>query len=380
VQSSGIGPTGSSGPQAGWTIISVNGYPHDVGPQFSHQPFANPSTSPTQHPKIEPTPSPTDTLSIGGGVGRLSLTRERSHNARYSPYPGAAELTNASFTSNLSSPVRPSRSSFSDASGFASSRRVSAQEERIKLPPLQPPATTRASGQAPISLPPISSWETSTQFNDSRAVLERLRASDTTDLSKPLPSSPEEHHRRRSSSAPSNAQQFGFEAPRSLDTSMGGETHHWPSERSRSQDSSRLSSLAHRRPSDSSSAVTSPSTSFLLSTPDGVSPCDPSPVLPLTPHTSAPLPREPHESFPSSMKERSGNHRTAISSHTYTDAPGPGFGYDRDRPQSYGRRGGADAFPLPPYKTEISPTFHEPARLWEPYGVNHASSRPVRPW
>jgi hypothetical protein len=174
--------------------------------------------------------------------------------------------------------------------------------------------------------------------------------------------------------------QFGFEAPRSLDTSMGGETHHWPSERSRSQDSSRLSSLAHRRPSDSSSAVTSPSTSFLLSTPDGVSPSDPSPVLPLTPHTSAPLPREPHESFPSSMKERSGNHRTAISSHTYTDAPGPGFGYDRDRPQSYGRRGGADAFPLPPYKTEISPTFHEPARLWEPYGVNHASSRPVRPW
>ena len=208
MQSSGIGPTGSSGPQAGWTIISVNGYPHDIGPQFSHQPFANASTSPAQHPKIEPTPSPTDTLSIGGGVDRLSLTRERSHNARYSPYPGGAEQTNSSFTSNLSSPVRPSRNSFSDAPGFTGSRRVSTQEERIKLPPLQPPTTGRASGQAPISLPPISSWETSSQFNDSRAVLERLRASDATDLSKALPSSPGEklNHRRRSSSAPSNAQ------------------------------------------------------------------------------------------------------------------------------------------------------------------------------
>ena len=164
--------------------------------------------------------------------------------------------------------------------------------------------------------------------------------------------------------------QFGFEAPRSLDTSMGGETHHWPSERSRSQDSSRLSSLAHRRPSDSSSAVTSPSTSFLLSTPDGVSPSDPSPVLP----------REPHESFPSSRKELSGNNRTSISSHTYTDAPRPGFGYNRDKSQSYGRRGGADVFPLPPHKTEISPTFHEPAKLWDPYGANHTSSQPVRPW
>ena len=203
MQSSGMGPTGSSGPQAGWTIISVNGYPHDIGPQFSHQPFANPSTSPDQHPKIESSPSPTDTLSIGGGVDRLSLTRERSHNARYSPYPGAAEPINASLTSNMSSPVRPSRNSFSDASGFAGSRRVSAQEERIKLPPLQPPTTARASGQAPISLPPISSWETSSQFNDSRAVLERLRASDATDLPK---AGEQLNHRRRSSSAPSNAQ------------------------------------------------------------------------------------------------------------------------------------------------------------------------------
>jgi len=172
---------------------------------------------------------------------------------------------------------------------------------------------------------------------------------------------------------------FDFEPPRTLDTSMGGETHHWSSERSCSQDSLRLRTLAHRRPSDSSSAVTSPSTSFLLSTPDGVSPSDPSPVLPLTPHTSAPLPREPHGSLPSSMKELSGNNRTAISSHTYTDALRPGFGNDRDRLQSYGRRGGAEAFPLP-LKVEYSPTFHEPTKLWNQYGANHASSQPVRPW
>ncbi len=176
------------------------------------------------------------------------------------------------------------------------------------------------------------------------------------------------------------ARPFDFEPPRSLDTSMGGETHHWTPERSRSQDSPRLKTLAHRRPSDSSSAVTSPSTSFLLSTPDGVSPSDPSPVLPLTPHTSAPLPREPHDSLPSSMKGLSGNNRTVICSHTYTDAPRPGFGYDQDRPQSYGRRGGAEAFPLPQLKTEASPTFHEPVRLWDRYGANHASSQPVRPW
>ncbi|KAI9451364.1 hypothetical protein BJY52DRAFT_1298106 [Lactarius psammicola] len=345
-------------------------YPHEIrqsSPQYPHQlaqPYANPSPWPAQHQKIESTPSPTDTLSIDGGVDRLSLTRERSHNARYSPYPGTSGPTNAPFTPNVSSPVGPSRSSFSDVSGFVGSRRVSVQEERIKLPPLQPPTTTRASGQAPISLPPISSWAASSQFSDSRAVLQRLRASDAADLSKPFPPSPEEqlNHRRRSSSAPSNAQSFDFEPPRSLDTSMGGETHHWTPERSRSRDSTRLKTLAHRRPSDSSSAVTSPSTSFLLSTPDGVSPSDPSPVLPLTPHTSAPLPREPHDSLPSSMKELSG------------------FGYDRDRPQSYGRRGGAEAFPLPQLKTEVSPTFHEPTKLWDRYGANHASSQPVRPW
>ena len=173
---------------------------------------------------------------------------------------------------------------------------------------------------------------------------------------------------------------FDFEPPRTLDTSMGGETHHWSSERSHSQGSPRLRTLVHRRTSDSSSAVTSPSTSFLLSSPDGVSPSDPSPVLPLTPHTSAPLPREPHDSLPSSMKGLSGNNRTAIASHTNTDAPRPGFGYDRDRPQSYGRRGGAEAFPLPLLKTEVSPTFHEPTKLWDQYGANHASSQPVRPW
>ncbi|KAI9434286.1 hypothetical protein H4582DRAFT_792016 [Lactarius indigo] len=389
VQNAGMVPTGSSGPQAGWTIISGPSYPHEIRqsspPQFSHQltsPFANPSAWPTQHQKIESTPSPTDTLSIDGGVDRLSLTRERSHNARYSPYPGTSGPNNAPFPPNVSSPVGPSRSSFSDASGFTGPRRMSVQEERIKLPPLQPPTTARASGQAPISLPPISSWAAPSQFNDSRAVLQRLRASDAADLSKPFPPSPEEqlNHRRRSSSAPSNTQSFDFEPPRSLGTSMGGETHHWTPERSRSQDSPRLKTLAHRRPSDSSSAVTSPSTSFLLSTPDGVSPSDPSPVLPLTPHSSAPLPRELHDSHPSSMKELSGNNRAAVCPHTYADPPRPGFGYDRDQPQSYGRRGGAEAFPLPQLKTEASPTFHEPAKLWDRYSANHTSSQPVRPW
>ncbi|KAI0294874.1 hypothetical protein B0F90DRAFT_1218485 [Multifurca ochricompacta] len=166
---------------------------------------------------------------------------------------------------------------------------------------------------------------------------------------------------------------------------MGVETQHWSSERSRSQDSARFKALAYRRPSDSSSAVTSTSASFLSSTPDGVSPSDPSPVLPLTPHTSAPLPREPHDLLTSSsLKELPGNNRTAMLSHTYMDPSRlpPPFGYDRDKYQTYGHRlGGAESFPLDMlHKTEPSPTLHEPVEFWDKYGANHSSSHPVRPW
>ncbi|KAH9981902.1 hypothetical protein BJV74DRAFT_60740 [Russula compacta] len=163
-------------------------------------------------------------------------------------------------------------------------------------------------------------------------------------------------------------------------TTPGTETQQWTSERSYSQDSPRFKMLALRRPSDSSSALSSTPASFLSSTPDGVSPSDPSPVLPLTPHTSAPLPREPHDWHPSSSKEMSGNNRAPIPSHTYTDAPQPAFGYDRGRLQAYGHRyGGGHRSPPQPHRTE-APSTHGPAEAWDKYGTNYSSSRPVRPW
>ena len=164
----------------------------------------------------------------------------------------------------------------------------------------------------------------------------------------------------------------------------GAETQHWTSERSRAQDGPLPhQTLAYRRKSDSSSAVSSTSASFLSSTHDGVSPSDPSPVLPLTPHTSAPLPREPpspsHDLHRSSLKELSGNNRTSIpSSHTYTNAPRSAFLCDRDRIQTFGHHHGGD-HPRPsspqPHRTEASSL----SRL-DKYGTNYSSSYPVRPW
>jgi hypothetical protein len=174
-------------------------------------------------------------------------------------------------------------------------------------------------------------------------------------------------------------------------TGTGAETQHWTSERSCAQDSPPppLETLAYRRTSDSSSAVSSTSASFVLSTPDKVSPGDPSPVLPLTPHTSTPLAREPppprHDLLPSSVKEPSGNYRTSIPSpHTYTSVPRPTFACDRERTQNFGHHRGGD-HPRPsspqPYKTEVSSTSRPgPAELWDKYGTNYTSSRPVRPW
>jgi hypothetical protein len=172
---------------------------------------------------------------------------------------------------------------------------------------------------------------------------------------------------------------------------MGAETQHWTSERSCARDSSPppLKTLAYRRTSDSSSAVSSMSASFLSTTPDGVSASDPSPVLPLTPHTSAPLPREPppsrHELLPSSLKELSGNGRTSIPSpHTYTNAHRSAFVCDRDRIQTYGHNHGGDHQSLSSpqlHRTEASPTSrHGPDELWNKYGTNYSSSHPVRPW
>lgn|SRR5216684_1968659 len=185
---------------------------------------------------------------------------------------------------------------------------------------------------------------------------------------------------------------FDLEPPRLAKvntTHTGAETRHWTSERSCAQDSPPpLQTLAYRRKSDSSSAVSSTSASFLSSTPDGVSPSDPSPVLPLTPHTSAPLPREPpstpHDLHPSSLKGLSGNNRTSIPSHTYTNAPRSAFVCDRDRIQTFGHhRGGDHPSSSSPqlHRTEASPTSrHGPAELWNKYGTNYSSSHPVRPW
>ena len=179
---------------------------------------------------------------------------------------------------------------------------------------------------------------------------------------------------------------------KAISTGTGAETRHWTSERSCAQDSPPPppKTLAYRRTSDSSSAVSSTSASFLSSTPDGVSPSDPSPVLPFTPRTSAPLPREPppprHDlPLPSSVKEPSGNNRMTITSpHTYTNAPRSAFVYDRDRIQSYGHhRGGDRPSPSSPqlHKTDVSPTSrHGPAELWDKYGTNYSSTHPVRPW
>lgn len=178
---------------------------------------------------------------------------------------------------------------------------------------------------------------------------------------------------------------------KAITAGTGAETQLWTSERSCAQDRPPppLETLAYRRTSDSSSAVSSTSASFLSSTPDKVSPSDPSPVLPLTPHASAPLPREPspsrHDLLPFSVKEPSGNHRISISSpHTYTSAPRSAFVCDRERTQNLGHHHGGDHLrPSSPqaYKTEVSPTSrHGPAELWDKYGTNYTSSRPVRPW
>ena len=198
--------TGTSGLQAGWSIISGPTYPHEItepSPQFSHQhgpSFAQP-TWPTQHQNGPSTPSPTDALSIDGGVGRLSLTRERSHNTRYSPYPSPSQPNNASLASSMSPPVTTSRNRFPDAPSLSSSRRAPIQDEPIKLPPLHPPPSARVSGQTLISLPPISAWAAAPQSNDSRAVLQRLRASD---VANPLSASEEQLTHQRPSSLPSN--------------------------------------------------------------------------------------------------------------------------------------------------------------------------------
>lgn len=212
-QSSGSFSTGTSGLQAGWTVISGPSYPHEIAqssPQFSHKPasaFSQPAW-PIQHQSIQSTAPPsTDALSIDGGVGRLSLTRERSHNSRFSPYPSPSLPNKASIASlNASPPVGTSRNSFSDASGLGGSR-APIKEERVNLAPLHPLPSTHSSGQATISLPPISSWVASPQSNDSRAVLQRLRASDGADEANPFFASADRlSYQRRSSSTPSYVQ------------------------------------------------------------------------------------------------------------------------------------------------------------------------------
>ena len=171
-----------------------------------------------------------------------------------------------------------------------------------------------------------------------------------------------------------------LEPHRPLKPTTRVETQHWASERSCSQDSPRFQTLAHRRQSDSSSAVSSTSASFLSSAPDGVSPSDPSPVSPLTPHTSTPFPPGPQDSLPSSLKVLSGNSRTSMPPHTHRDTTRPVFFDDREKPQKYGRRS-SDDHPSPQqlHRTEASPS-HKPAELRDIYGVNYSNSHPVRPW
>lgn len=206
---------GTPGLQAGWTVISGPSYPHEIAqspPQFSHKPVSPPFIQPvwpSQHQSI-PSPAPplADALSIDGGVSRLSLTRERSNNFRFSPYPSASQPNKPFAASpNVPSPVGTSTRPFSDASGLGGSRRTPIQDERVKLAPLYPPPSTSASGQGNISLPPISSWVSTPQSDDSKAVLQRLRASDGADEANPV-LSPEDHlsYQRRPSSVPSNVQ------------------------------------------------------------------------------------------------------------------------------------------------------------------------------
>jgi hypothetical protein len=137
------------------------------------------------------------------------LTRERSHNSRFSPYPSPSVPNKASVASlNVTPPVGTPRNTFSDASSLGGPRRTPIQEERVKLAPLYPPPSARASGQATISLPPISSWVASPNSNDSRAVLQRLRASDGADeANHPLLASEDQlSYQRRSSSVSSHVQ------------------------------------------------------------------------------------------------------------------------------------------------------------------------------
>jgi hypothetical protein len=174
---------------------------------------------------------------------------------------------------------------------------------------------------------------------------------------------------------------FDQEPPRLFKSTTGAETRHWASERSCIQDSPRFKTLAYRRPSDSSSAVSSTSAPFFSAPPDGVSPSDPSPVLPLTPHMSAPFSREPHDLLSSPMKEVSGNNRMTIPSHTCTDAPRPATVCDRDRLQVCGprRRSGDLPSPRQAHRTEVSPTLG-PTELWNKRERKFSSSHPVRPW
>jgi hypothetical protein len=161
---------------------------------------------------------------------------------------------------------------------------------------------------------------------------------------------------------------------------MGAETQHWTSERSGSQDRPRFNTLTYRRQSDSSSAVSSTSASFLSSAADGVSRSDPSPVLPLTPHTSVPLPGGPQESHPFSMKELSGNNRTSMPSCTYTDTPRSPFIDNGEKHSTKGRRFGDEhSSQVLLHRTEAS-SLCGPAELQDKYGVNYLNSRPVRPW
>ena len=199
---------GTPGLQAGWTVISGPSYPHEIAQsptQFSHKqgsPFVQPVWA-SQHQNIPPPAPPlADALSIDGGVGRLSLTRDRSHNLRFSPYPSASQPNNSVASMDVPSPLGASRP-FSDASGLGGPRRTPVQEERVKLAPLNPPPSTSVSGQRTVSLPPISSWVATPQHNDSRAVLQRLRASDGADEATPIPA-PEDQLSYQRTSVPSN--------------------------------------------------------------------------------------------------------------------------------------------------------------------------------
>ncbi|TFY83328.1 hypothetical protein EWM64_g684 [Hericium alpestre] len=211
-----IGGESSSAPQAGWTIISSvpqqdtsgqSGPPVSLMVPSSFPPTAwasqqVPITGYRQ--SVDPSMASFSASPTDGGADRLSVVREQSQRSRFSPYPGPPSSASyaPSFVSGKSSPISmhympPEPSASSEA------ERRQAHGERVTLPPIQLPSENSVAGRSQFSLPPISTLAgaASTSSNDSRDVLKRLQADDSSDEFRP-PSEGRWHHRRSPSASP----------------------------------------------------------------------------------------------------------------------------------------------------------------------------------